>query len=528
MNQFFADKQYATGAGNAVIGGLSMLTSPITGTVKSGENALAGVTGNPDFANKAALMFPMRVGGPAAATAVKNIAPSTKALDLVAERMTPEALARMKGNPRLTPMDVSPGVQNLAVGIAKDTSNPAAQGAVTSAMQGSAATAKTAVRGTYDASLGAAPPDLFKEYQRLQDQAEEIGRTKIQPPLDKAGAVDTSKVIENIDKVLKPGVQAVASPGMPFQTKLQAELADWRQELMKDGSVLTDPNRLHEVQADLRRYADELMMSPDKSNARLGRQLKDFRDQLVGAIDKSAPGYKEGLEAYRDAKDIDKAFEFGRSIAKNTDDIKTDPSYWNHWVNHKDRSPEELAAARLGARQAVEGKMGSIRSSALDPARSGTDIPQIDFNKQKFEHLFGKEQTEQMFKHLQDERDIAVRNSRGLSNSTTAEAQAAQALIKPREINAPHSNLPTWAGVVGAGMGALTNPTVGALVGGGMIGARAAKAGFDWIGQKGDIARNTSLAQIISRNDPETISKLTAAMDRLNRRNKLHNLIAPP
>src|SRR5580693_588408 len=536
MGQIFATDdqgkyagQPATGLGNATIGGLSMLTSPLTGTVKSGEDALASITGNPDFASKAALLAPIKVGGPVASTVTHDIMPATKALDMVAERMTPEALERLKSNPRLRPMDVSKGVRDLGVGIAKDTSQPGTMAPVVNSMEQSAATAKDAVRGTYDSSLGAAPPDLYQEYQRLQKQSQQVGKTQIQPALDAAGPVDASSVIANMNKVLKPGVQSVASPGVPFQTRLQSELSEWRGELTDGNSLLTDPNRLHEVQSDLRRYSDELMRSPDGQSKRLGRQLMDFRQQLVGAIDKAGPegasnGYKDALSKYKDTKDISDAFDFGREVLKNTDDIKTDPSYLASWMSQKGRSAEEIAAAKLGARQAIEGKMGRIKSSALDPGRSGTDVPQVDFNRQKLETLFGKDATEKMFRHLQDERDIAVTNSRGLSNSTTAEAQAAQAVLKPREISAPHSNLPGWAGVIGAGTAALTSPSVGALVGGGLLAARGAKAGYDWIGRQADLSRNASVAQIISRNDPETIAKLATAMQRVSKRNKLGNL----
>ena len=77
-------------------------------------------------------------------------------------------------------------------------------------------------------------------------------------------------------------------------------------------------------------------------------------------------------------------------------------------------------------------------------------------------------------------------------------------------------------------MGALTSPTLGAITGAGLLGARGAKAGYDWIGRQADLSRNASLARIISRNDPETIAQLATAMQRVSQRNKLGNLLAPP
>ena len=552
--------QPASGLGNAAMGAASMPMSLITGPVRSGQDLLDKIipspepgvprylTGSPtgepapymaNFGERAALMVPFRVGSPAASAVTTKVAPSTKAFNAIAERMTPEAIARMQANPRLRPMDVSQGVRNIAVGFAKDTSNPEAMAPLVTSMQNSAATAKNAVRGTYDETMGP-PPNVYEELERLKAQAQTVGRSKIQPALDAAKPVDTSGVIEAMDKVLKPGVQSVASPGVPFRTRLQSELQEWRQELEDSGSVLTDPNRLHEIQSDMRRYAEDLQKSqgPDK---RVGRQLMDFRNQLVDAIDAAGPkvpdpadptkqigAYKAGLAEYKDAKDVSAAFDFGRTATRNGTDVEDDPSYWNHWFEDPKKSPEEIAAARLGVRQAAEHKMGSIKSSALDPARSGTDIPQVDFNKRKIQAAFGKDDTERMFRHLLDERDIAVTNTRGLANSTTAEAQAAQQAFKPREVTQPHSNLPGWALSLGLGAGALTSPTLGAITGGSLLALRGAKSGYDWIGRQSDLARNARMSDIMTRNDPQTIAKLTAAMDRVSRRNKLSNLLAPP
>ncbi len=518
----------ATGAGEVALGGLSAVMSPFSGTVKSGENALASITGNPDFADKAALMVPLNVGGPVAKTAAFGVRPSTKAADLVAERMTPEMLERMQSNPRLRAMDVSKGVRDLGVGIAKDTSQPRAMTPVVSSMEQSAASAKNAVRGTYNETMGT-PPDAWEELTRLQNKAKSIGQAKITPALIASKPVDTSGVIADIDKALNPAAVKMTPGTTITPTPLQQKLVGLRQQLASgDKEVLTDADRLHDIQSELRREADDLMSSATGSDRTLGRQLKDYRNKLVDSIDVAAPGYKEGLKAYRDQKDIERAYQMGQDLLINSKDPKTAPGYLEQWINSKDRSPEEIAALKLGQRQAVEQKMGSIKSSGLDAGRSGTDIPQVDFNRKKLELAWGKDATDKMFRHLQDERDVAFTNSRGLANSTTGEALAAQKLLQPREISKPHSQLPTWALAAGAGAGALTSPSIGALVGGGMLGARGVKAGYDWIGRQMDLSRNASLAQLISRNDPQTIATLTAALNRSNRRNKLNNLLAPP
>lgn len=523
--------QPATGVGELGVGTLGMGLSPLTGMVKSGENALASVTGNPDFADKAALMFPINMGGPALRTAAHNVHPTTKAADFIAEKVgpdyMPELLDRLRGNPRLRPIDANDQLRMSGQGLVASDHSPVASRALTESMRNSAAGARDSVKGTYDEAMGK-PPNLFDEYTKLENQAQTIGKTKIQPVLDAAKPIDTTPVIADMDKVIKPGAQAVV-PGEPkFQSKLQAELQEWKAELTdSSGSMLTDPQKLHDVQADMRRRAEELSMNPE--TRRLGRQLYEYREKLKDAIEKSAPGYRAGLEKYKDQKDIEQAFHFGRDVLKNTDDLKSDPSYLAQWVKHKDRTPEELDAARLGARQAIEKKMGSIKQSALDPARSGTDVPQVEFNRQKIETLFGKENTDKMFKHLQDERDIALTNNRGLGNSKTAETLLAARELQPRAVDKPHSNLPGWALSLGAGAGALSgNPTLGAIAGGSLLAARGAKSGYDWIARRGEVSRNNSIADLLTRNDPEALAALTTAAQRIQRRNKLGHLLAPP
>lgn len=525
-----AEGKSATGAGNLALGAASVPLSLVTGPIKSGENALAGLTGNSDFADKAALMLPLNVGGPALRTAAHNIHPTTKAADFIAEKVGPDAmpevLARLRSNPRLRPIDVNDQLRMSGQGLINSAETPVASRTMTENMRASAAGARDAVKGTYNEAMGA-PPDAFEELTRLQNRAKAVGQAKIAPPLIASKPVDTSAVISDFDKVIKPGAQGVVAGEPKFPSKLQQELQEWRGELTDGSSLLTDADKLHTVQSDMRRRAEELSANPE--TRRLGRQLYEYRAKLVDAIEKSAPGYKEGLQGYRDQKDIERAFQLGQELLVNSKDPKTAPGYFKQWIADKDRTPEEIAAAKTGARQAIEQKMGSIKQSALDPARSGTDVPQIEFNRQKLEHLFGKEDTDKMFRHLQDERDIALTNHRGLNNSKTDETAAARAELKPRDIAQPHSNLPFWAAGMGTIAGGLTSsPTVGGLVGTGLMGIRGAKSGYDWLARRGEILRNNSLADILTRNDPETLAMLSTAAQRIRQRNKFGHLLAPP
>ena len=523
--------QPASGIGHMALGGAGMVGAGIQTAV---TDPLAAITGNPDFADKASLAVPFNVGGKAANVAAKTtnvvsraLNPTARAADLAVHMAGPENVAEMldraKNNSRLRLIDTNDNLRVGAQGLV-DPSNPSAMNAVVNSTKASAAAAKASVKGLFDTSLGPAPK-VLDELDRLSGEMEKVGKTKIQPALNAAKPVDVSPVVEAIDAQLKPGVQSVASPGTQItQTPLQQRLQELRRDLTDNQSLLTDPDRLHEIQSDLRREADDMMKSTVGSEKRLGRQLKDFRNLLVGQIDKSADGYKKGLEGYKDAADVQRAFEDGRNILVNSADVKTYPEYLERWL--KDASPEEIAAKRLGARDAIERKMVQFKFAA----RRGTDVPEIDFDRQKMELLFGKGKTTDLFKKLQDERDIALSNNRIMGNSKTAETQAAQKMLAPREVSAPSGHLPSWATGAGVVGGALTHsPEIGAAVGGGVLGLSALRSGAQYLGKRSDMARNSAFAKLVTATGADrdqAIRELTAALARHN--NKLSNVVTTP
>lgn len=541
LNEVFSG-QPASGVGHIGLGAAGTLGAGVQTLV---TDPLTSITGNPDFAEKASMFVPIPVGGKTVkgVNALSEvISPTTRAADLAVKMAGPEnvldMLARLKNNPRLRPLDVNDNLRVGAQGLV-DPSNASAMNAIVNSTKASAAAAKSSVKGLFDTSLGPAPK-VLDELDRLTGEVKKVGKTQIQPALDAAKPVDVTPVIDAIDAKLKPGVQAVANPGTQITpTSLQQELATLKQDLTDGSSLLTDPNRLHEVQSDLRRHADELMKSSVGSEKRLGRQLMDFRNKLVDQIDAAGPkipnpedptktmgAYKQGLAGYKDANDVQKAFEDGRNILVNSADVKTYPDYLERWL--KDASPEEIAAKKLGARDAIERKMVQFKFAA----RRGTDVPEIDFDKQKMELLFGKEQTKDLFTKLQDERDIALSNNRILGNSKTAETLAAQKALAPREVTPPSGHLPSWAMGAGAVGGALTHsPEIGAAMGGGVLGLSAIRSGAQYLGRRSDQARNSAFANLVSSSGverEEAIRQLTAALGRHNERNKLSHLLPSP
>lgn len=530
-SQAFGGGMPATGVGNMAMGALGTVMSPVTGAVKTTvEDPLTAITGNPDFGGKAALMFPLNMGGPVIRTTAHNIHPTTRAADAIAREVgdnMPEVLARLRSNPRLRPIDTNDQLRMMGQGRIADAESPEASRVLTESMRKSAQGARDSVKGTYNETMGP-PPNLYEELERLQNKAQSIGRSKIAPALIMSKPVDTSNVIADIDKALNPTAVKMTPGTTITATPLQQKLTEYRQKLASgDKEVLTDAGRLHDIQSEMRVEADDLIKSATGSDRKLGHELKNYRNKLVDAIDASAPGYKDGLKAYKDHMDVERAYDFGKKSLSTTEEF--DPSFVKAWVNQKGRTPEELEAARLGQRYAIEKKMGTIKQSALDPARSGTDVPQIEFNRKNIEHLFGKEQTERMFKHLSDERDIALTNNRGLANSKTAETEAYKLKYAPRDVSNPTSQLPAWATGIGLGtLGLSGSPTLGAMAGGAMLGARGAKNVFDRAARRNDVSRNTEIADLLTRNDPETRALLSVAAQRVRQRNKLQNLVAPP
>ena len=503
----------------------------------SGANSMAGFApGSPAIIGKAGLPAVMGApgmvaeGGRALGGVVRDVRPTGRAYNFIADKLedeSPEVLARLRDNPRLRLMDVNEPLGLTAQGLV-DPRSPRAASAIVRAAKSSAKNAEGSVRGLFDTATGPAP-NTFSELQRLQATMESVGKSKIQPALDAGKPVDTSGVIADIDKALNPAPVKMTPGTQITPTPLQQRLIDLRRDIAAgDGEVLVDPGRLHELQSNLRREASDLIASPVGAERKLGRELMDYRMKLVDSIDKSAPGYKKGLQGYKDAADAERAFDMGRDALVNGKDIKTYPEYWENWLKHKNRTPEELEAVKLGARDAIERKMAQFKFAA----RRGTDIPEVDFDKQKLELLFGKKETERLWQGLHDEKDIAYRNNRILHNSKTAETTAAQKEIEPREIAAPHSQLPTWATMMGLGTSALTSsPTLGVAAGAGLLGARGLKAGYQWAGRRSDISRNAALARIISSEGPQRDEALREIMSVLNRRGsgtKFPDLLAPP
>lgn len=441
--------------------------------------------------------------------AIENIAPYPRSVNKLIEHIGPEnvpdAVNRLQGNPRLRLMDVAPVVGTTAQGLI-DPALPAAQRALTTSVKDSLRGAKPSVEEAYNETMGARP-GVVKLLDDMKQKAADAGTNIINPAIKGAKPVDTSGVISHIDEILKPAVAGLKIGDTNIApSALQERLARIKQQLTDGDSVLTDPNKLHKIQSDLRAEAYNLSSSASGSERTLGKQLYEVRNGLVDAIDAASGGkYKPGLDRYRDAKQVEEAFDKGANFGKQSTGAKgvreDHPEIYAQEL--KAMSPEELTAHKLGVRLAIDQTMNGYKFGA----RRGTDIGEVPFKRDKLAQLFGKDEADKLFRRLQDERDIASTNSKILQGSKTAETRAAQESMKPREVKpldikpSLAALLPAAAVEYGSTLAGLPPGVGGALaVGAGVVGGAARKLS-QVAKNRLDIGMNNSYAKLASGTD---------------------------
>lgn len=507
--------------------------SPATAALTAGiEHPVTALTGSRDIGERAGIVasaIPVgALAAPAARAATRaagNLIPANRAINALVEAIGPEnvpaAIARLQGNPRLTLMDVSDPARTLAQGLI-DPAQPEAQRIIAHAVEHRADTAAEAVNHAYTAAMGPAP-NTVALVGALRQRAVDVGRNQIEPVLASARPVDTSAVVSAIDRELKPGLQAVANPGMGVTpTPLQQELARFRRELIdENGAGVVDPMRLHDVQSRLRQRAYELSNSATGSDRLLGRDLYDFRNHLVGAIDDATGGaYKPGLAKYRDAKQIDEAFDAGFDTLKNRPGragLEDRPEAFDEWM--RTATPEEIIARRLGTRADIDQKINGMRFAA----RQGTSITDIEYNRQKLEALFGEKEAKRLIQLMDDERDIARTNTRVTQQSKTAETHAAQRALAIRDVDPLMKGGTAWLPPAIAEMAGFQFglPGVGTAA---IAALGTARKGTQKLAQMSDRARNIAIARGLTA----TGAGQASILDQIYRHHAVQRALAPP
>jgi len=121
------------------------------------------------------------------------------------------------------------------------------------------------------------------------------------------------------------------------------------------------PARLTVAEADmLKRSLDDMINAASRLPEKQ-RVLKQLRDAVVSAADAAAPEYQAARQTAKGYKDIQEAFELGkRAIWKSGDTV---PEVFAQRVQQM--TPEELEAAKQGARLGIQGLMDWRENPAL-------------------------------------------------------------------------------------------------------------------------------------------------------------------
>jgi hypothetical protein len=525
----------ATGIGKVGVGFLEQAGN-VTGilpVIEEGKKQLTKITGNPDFAERATAVATSGLPIAKIGQAVTATMPSTRAINTVIDLVGKENLApvinKLKSNERLTLMDVDPNVQIIAQGLAAKPGEP--RNILDKIVKGRTDSKLDTVVGAIDETMGV-PVNVKEKIDNLTKSIQATGK-EINPIIKSANPVDLSSVISNIDNKLKPGVNSVITAGEPLPLgDIEKSLEGVRKLLTDDKSIRTNAEQLHWLQSSLRSKAEDLMSSTTGEDRARGRALMNVRNQIVNAIDIASDGkYKPSLAKYRDINDINDAFKKGQLVTRNRlGNLDDDPSYWEAWI--KQANPQELEAAKEGARLAVANQMGSV----VNAARKGIDIPQIEFNREKLKLLFGKEEVEKMYKMLNDEKEIAYTNSKLFQNSMTAMRLLGAESTSVRKDYVPNFTKTILPVALESGAQYFSGgslPVVGAAAG---IAYPYIRSKITKIGQNLDNKTNIELANLASatgKSKQQLIQALEAALPKpkpsmLQRAQTLALPVAPP
>ena len=472
--------QMEGGAGaGALVGGIAPLAGRAIG---SGFNALTGLVGNPATGARAenALLRTMTTSG-----------------------NTPESLAaELASNPRLSIMDVDPAARTMAQGLATTPGKPAAT--LQRAYADRMASADGAVSGAFDNALGATP-DTQALLANLQATARANASKGFGDALNGAKPVDVSGVIKAIDDRVSPGIgQLVSTDSNIPRGPVADELLRLKARLTDGTSTLTDPNRLHAIQSEVRTMADTLGNSANGQDKLTASALRDMRGKLVSAIDDAAGGkYRPAQAQYADDMSVRDAFTKGLDVLRNRAGeagLEDRPEAWRAAI--AGMSADEQNALRQGVRTAVDQKIGAHRNGAA----AGEAITDSDMNLDKLRAIVGDKEAGQLAKRLSDEQRMRATNAALFQGSQTEPRRQASLATAVRNI-APMSmeiGLPTFAGYM-SGPGAAAATAAAAL----------ARRGVSYLGQRSDLARNNLLAGMISASGADASPVIQQLQNRL-------------
>jgi len=434
----------------------------------------------------------------------------------------PTVVAKLKADPTIAPADLSDSVRQGVQKLYGNVEGPHVNylGDVTRQRTANAA---ADLEQHMNANLGTVI-DPVKKLDELKTNISKVGSQIINPVLAKTKPVDITDVVNYIDQRTKPfGITPSAkSAELPLSDAAQKELVGIRDLLSNDKSQLTDPNQLHKLQSAMRVEAETLIKHGGQ-DARAGYAISNLRQKVIDAIDASGetPGaYREALGKYRDANDVDRAFEHGHdAIMKNGRNLEDRPEFFEKWV--KDADPNELQAAREGARIAYDTQMNGFKHAA----RRGTDIGDVDFNRRRMSALFGAEEEANMFNAFQAAKNKADTNSKLIQGSQTQMRNVQNSRFEPynpkKDEGGPLRTLVNFAipaaaeagsTFFGAPIGVGTALGIGGLIGS-KVASKVAGAAKTKVIKSLENERNLAYSKYALPNTPEARADLIQKLD---------------
>jgi hypothetical protein len=493
------------GASGTASLGQNMLLGGMSGAAIGGADSAVRSGGDLEAAKNGALISGgFGVAGPVVAKGigllgnkligtVKNLSPSGAASNNLQEAIAASGgsvddIARdIARNPRLSPMDVDPNLQQMAMNLANQGGK--SRSVMNSAVENRLSGAKGAVQDAFDTAI-TQTPDVKLYLDNLKATTQANARKAFGDALTGAKPVDVTPVLESIDNAISPGVNGVVSKTSDIpQGPVEQALARVRAKLANGNEVLTDAERLHQIQSGLRTEADTLAKSASGQDKLVANALRDVRQKLITQIDDATGGkFRPAQKQFADDNAIQDAFDKGLEVFKGgtgKNSLENRPEYWVDWV--KNATPSELEAAKTGVRVAVDQAVSSVRNAAA----KGQAIGDVDFNVARLESLLGKKETAALVQALKDEQRIAQTNAKLFAGSQTAPRQAVNKLTEVTQVQPGISITTPLAGLTGFQVGGLP----GAAAGVGLsLGRKAVQAGQ----QARDIARNRLMAEAIS------------------------------
>lgn len=414
------------GVGKVGLGVVQGALAPISGALDTVGKGATELTGNPEFGKKSELLAGTALPVSKAGSAISSIMPTSRALKDIVSRIgsdnIPEVVARLKSNTRLTLMDVAPSIRTDIQGLAASPSK--AQEHLSNVVKQRTREERSVVEQAHNDLMGPVPnvKDLL---DGIAADTKKVGKEIINPAVKNAGPVDIAPVLQHIKERSNTGINAVVSAGEPLPDDFIIKgLKDVRQFLTNDKQQLTDASRLHNIQSALRVKAEGLLSSANGQDRLMGYELMKVRGKLVDAIDTaSGPAnavtgmgpYKTGLSKYKAEKEFPEAIEKGMQIFKNNpNQLENRPEFWEALV--KGSNDKQLEGLKIGARLAADNQIRGMRFAS----RKGENIPEVEFNAERLEHLFGKKETTKYAQTLADEKDIAQTTSDLFKGSQTA------------------------------------------------------------------------------------------------------------